>query len=309
MPSFFSILKESLTIYKKNFLIFLSILVISFLAKLLISPIAYSDLSYGAILFFILALPIASWKSLAVLYALKDQTPKSWSSIFYPYSKTIKQLIPFSIVYVLTIFTIFGGFVFLIIPGLVICVYLCLFDYVYFFEGLKGLNAMSKSFEYIKGNWQNVAAKILVLTLLLFAISWIIPHFTAKLLPLNVYKIVSDFIVELITTPITAIFLYLIYRSLAENYSTKPEKSIELVFRKREVKLKAACIFGFLAFIALFSWIVVKHPNLLLQSYKKDEQNLTEEQKQEIIKLREKYPEASQIRIRIDENNLPNTTK
>ena len=301
MKNSFTTLKESLIIYRNNFLIFASIIALSFLAKLIISPIAYSKLSYGGLIFFILMIPVFAWQNLATLYVIKNHKIKIGA--LNPYIKTANQIAPFSIVYACMIFSMIGGFVLLIIPSIILGIYLSLSSYTYFFERSKGFDALSRSIDYVMGNWFSVTRKILSLVIVLFFVGWIIPHIAAKIFPASLARIISDFLVELLTTPISAIYLYLVYLSLMELSKSKDEPKIGIVI-KRKTKLKVISALGLLSFLVFAVWMIIKNPDSF--SYKAMEQKLTEEQRQEMIRLREKYPEAQQIRIRIDEKSRSN---
>lgn len=73
-------------------------------------------------------------------------------------------------VYGLSSLAILGGFLLLIIPGLIIALYVYFPQYVYVNEGLKGLAALRRSHDLVKGNWWNLLNKLVKIGFLVIII-------------------------------------------------------------------------------------------------------------------------------------------
>lgn len=260
MPSVLSLLKESLALYKKNFLSFLILITISFLLKLLLkaagSSVIQLGLDYRVLMILALSLFASLWKSLAILYALKNQG--AGIQVFSPYLKTIPKLAPFFIVNILMIFMMLGGFILLIIPAIILSIYLSFSSFTYFFEDLRGFDALSKSFEYVKGRWVSVAGRVI----LVFTISTIIYYLTSKILPSS-FKIIFDYAFQIIFLPLGSIYYYLIYKSLVETYDSSNYS--ESAFQKRKKWLKAIFILGFIIFFALMALMIILDPKFFME--------------------------------------------
>lgn len=71
-------------------------------------------------------------------------------------------------VFILTFLVVWGGFMLLIIPGIIVSGYVYFSQYVYAVEGKRGLDALMRSRELVYGHWWDVALKILGVTLVLF---------------------------------------------------------------------------------------------------------------------------------------------
>lgn len=91
------------------------------------------------------------------------------------------------------------GYLFLIIPGIIFTVWFCIAQFVLVREDLRGMDALLKSREYVRGQWFNVALRLLLVwaaSLLLGAI------------PL------AGLLLSIVFIPYLMIFHYLLYRDL-----------------------------------------------------------------------------------------------
>ncbi len=73
-------------------------------------------------------------------------------------------------VFILTVLVSMGGFVLLIIPGIIVSIMIYFSQYVYVREGVHGLGALLRSRELVKGNWGGVFGRLFMLGLLAFLI-------------------------------------------------------------------------------------------------------------------------------------------
>lgn len=98
-------------------------------------------------------------------------------------------------------FIVTGGFLLFIIPGVIFTVWFCFAQFVLVREDYRGMDALLKSREYIRGDWFNVALRLLLVwaaSLLIGAIPFAGP------------------ILSIVFIPYVTIFHYLIYRDLTE---------------------------------------------------------------------------------------------
>lgn len=96
-------------------------------------------------------------------------------------------------------FIVFGGFMLLVIPGVIFMVWFFFAQFVLVQEDVHGMGALLKSKDYVKGEWFNVFLRLLLL--------W-----TASAL-IGAIPIVGP-ILGIVFFPYTIIFQYLIYRDL-----------------------------------------------------------------------------------------------
>ena len=101
----------------------------------------------------------------------------------------------------LTGFIICGGFIFFIIPGIIFMVWFFFAQFILIKEDVHGMDALLKSREYVRGEWFNVALRLL----LIWAASILVGA-----IPL------AGPILYIVFFPFVMIFHYLIYRDLRE---------------------------------------------------------------------------------------------
>jgi len=71
---------------------------------------------------------------------------------------------------ILSFFIVAGGFLLFIVPGIILAVWFSLALYVLVSEDLKGMNALFRSKQLVSGYWSSVFGRIILLTLVSFAI-------------------------------------------------------------------------------------------------------------------------------------------
>ncbi len=108
-------------------------------------------------------------------------------------------ILPLAWVFLLIGFIVTGGYLLFIIPGILFTVWFFFAQFVLTGEGVRGMEALLKSREYVRGQWVDVALRLL----LIWAVSIVVgavPFFGP--------------ILSLIFFPFVMIFHYLIYRDL-----------------------------------------------------------------------------------------------
>jgi predicted Zn finger-like uncharacterized protein len=110
-------------------------------------------------------------------------------------------IIPLMWIGFLTGFIIFGGFMLFIIPGIIFMVWFFFAQFILIKEDMHGMDALLKSREYVRGEWFNVALRLL----LIWAASILVGA-----IPL------AGPILYIAFFPFVMIFHYLIYRDLRE---------------------------------------------------------------------------------------------
>ncbi|MBX4201099.1 hypothetical protein KW786_03145 [Candidatus Parcubacteria bacterium] len=95
---------------------------------------------------------------------------------------------------------VLGGFILLVVPGIIFSVWFLLAKYAFVVEGKKGLQASWRSKELVKGYWWPVVGRLLVFGVLAMLISFI-PR-------------VGQFINMLFVVPFGIFYMYAIYEDL-----------------------------------------------------------------------------------------------
>ena len=128
----------------------------------------------------------------------------------------------------LTGFIICGGFILFVIPGIIFMVWFFFAQFILVKEDVHGMNALLKSREYVRGEWFNVALRLL----LIWAASVLV-----GIIPL------AGPILCIVFFPFTMIFHYLIYRDLREMKGDVPFS----VRHHRQAEM-AGCFAGWLRY-------------------------------------------------------------
>jgi hypothetical protein len=129
-----------------------------------------------------------------------------------------------------------GLFLLLIVPGIIFSIYWIFAVYVLYYEKKGILSSLKRSREIVKGNWWKVFGYLLLISLILYGVSYIIGFISfptsviynsltlaEKTVPLIIsvshflLSNLSNFLVNLIQIPITILFLKNFYLEMKEN--------------------------------------------------------------------------------------------
>lgn len=160
----------------------------------------------------------------------KEDKTVTWKEA---YKKGWTLAIPASVVGILTILFVLGGFILLIIPGIYLAISYTFVQYILFADNIQGREALRASKYYVKGYWLAVFGRSLVFGLVVGLISMLIgagsvgPQWGAIMQSIKngvEPQIQSNLFVDLIAsafsilvvTPLSTIFTYLMYKSLKE---------------------------------------------------------------------------------------------
>jgi len=268
LPGATAIFSQAWAIYKQRLGTFLGVKIISMLLTVVLiavfagSGFLFFSLLYLkfadvgivllillAILFFIIIFIIQSWEQIALLYAIKDSQERI--GVVESYRRGLDKIISYLWVSLLTVFITLGGFLLLIVPGIIFAVWFSLALFILIAEDLKGMNALLKSREYVKGKWGGVFWRLFFIVALDFII-YLVLALIFRLLKIPFGLEISRLIMGLFFTPLETTYLFLIYTNI------KALKG-EIVFAPT-IKKKAAFIFvailGLLIFLAILFSIV-----------------------------------------------------
>ncbi len=231
LPGATKIFGQAWNIYKQRLGTFLGIIVIPILILMVITAIffvaggllsvifLFSKFTVSsivlfillAILFFIIISVIQAWGQIALLYAIKDSSEKI--GIIESYRRGWHKILSYFWVYLLVSLVIFGGFLLLIVPGIIFAVWFSFAIFILIAENLKGTKALSKSKEYVKGHWWGVFWRFFFIEALISIIYLIfIPIFSLLKIPLA--SMIGEFIAILFLTPFGMTYLFMIYNNL-----------------------------------------------------------------------------------------------
>jgi len=257
----FELLKNTWEVYKKRFKVLVGIMVIPavspiffLLVYLFLSgfhfavPIAVPIIvAVVMFIFAVLIFGVSIWSSLALLFAIKDREENI--GIKESFRRAYGRVSSYLWVSVLHFFVGLGGFVMLIIPGIIFSIWFFLSTIIFVSEGHKGLNALLRSKEYVQGRWWKILWRtfcpILFYVIIASFISGIFSIFTPK----EFSQIISS-IISILIGSFMVVYLFLLYENLKQ---TRPKLVNQPVSGKRGFFVFSGIlgIFGLIAMIVI----------------------------------------------------------
>lgn len=166
----------------------------------------------GAILILIIAAILGGWTPSAVLYAIKDREERIGIKESYRRSRHLIGAMLW--VGFLTVFIVLGGTLLLIIPGIIFYAWFCFATSILVAEDMRGMDALMKSKEYVRGRWWGVLGRLLFIQLILLVGTWLIP-LVIGLFSSSIANIIR-YVVSLLSAPIVLIYTFLMYENLRD---------------------------------------------------------------------------------------------
>jgi len=188
-----------LPVYLLSIVIFLAVfgagVGVSLVAGLLAQSTRGPVIVLGTLAGFIAAMVAFFWALAALTFAVVDQK----IGVREAFGKGWERIMAFAWLYFLSGFIITGGYFLLIIPGLIFMVWFVFGQFILAEEDQRGMQALLKSKEYVKGQWFGVLGRLVVVWLVSAGLGMI--PFIGPLL-------------SLLFVPFIVIYLYLLYQDL-----------------------------------------------------------------------------------------------
>ena len=199
--------QESWTLFKRRFLILIGLCllgIVAFIAPVLLSAGLVSMTTSGGVTFVaiitvgvLVGILCGIWCFGGFLCAVVDDGLNLKGAL----ARGQGMILPLAWVSLLSGFIICGGYMLLIIPGIIFSVWFVFAQFVLVEDDVRGMSALLKSTEYLRGQWFSVALRLL----LIWAVSGIV----------SVIPLVGPFL-SLAFFPYVIIFHYLIFRDLRQ---------------------------------------------------------------------------------------------
>jgi hypothetical protein len=165
---------------------------LAFLMTLLAGGIAFIvTISLGVLV----GVACSLWCYSGFLCAVVDDTLRLEDAL----ARGRKMILPLAWIFLLTGFIVSGGYLLLIIPGVIFTVWFAFAQFIMPGENIHGMAALLKSREYVRGHWLDVALRLFLI--------WILSGFVSAI-PF------FGFILAVLFFPYVMIFHCLIYRDL-----------------------------------------------------------------------------------------------
>lgn len=263
------LLKKTWQIYKENFGTLIKTAIIPLGLFWLINIFQPFSFSLKTILFFVVSIILGiflfAWLNASLIFIIKNRENRI--SAKEGLKIGLQKAIPLFWIGILSSIIIYSGMIFLIIPGIILTIWFCLASYVLVYEDKRGMNALLKSRDLVKGYWWSVLWRMIVISgigLIIF-----LPFFSLSFLFPNLYQYPYIFPIFymlslLFLFPVNISFFALIYEDLA---AIKSKVSFREPTLKRKLKyiLMPGILIGILIILLILiiigtKGIVKDHP-------------------------------------------------
>lgn len=290
LPSAPRLFSQSIKWYSSHFQIILGITIAPLILSIFgffISSI-FTSLSLSTViigfLYVIVVLIIGFLSKLALFAAVVDEG----STVGSAYRKGLSLFWAFMWVSFLTTLSVLGGYVLLIIPGIIISIFLSQSIYVLFAEGNRGTAALIKSWHYVKGRAGSVLWRSLFFGIVILLISLVINFLiggstllsqiknightattTTQPTASKLSQIINNIINEIILFPLGIIYSYLVFAALKATKTEPLDESRERQLKKKITIFMVIGIIGIVGILVLVGTLLFKltsglHPTSLI---------------------------------------------
>lgn len=230
LPDVLVTLKEAWVFYKKRFKVLTVVASIPYLIFIvfvfffsLLAGIGLKDFFephslalFGAIgqnflplllVLFVLGL-VHFWSYLALIFVVKEGEREV--GVVEAYTETRGKVFSYWWLMILSWIVTLGGLMLFIVPGIIVSIWIAFGAYILVVENLKGMDALQKSREYVRGHWGAIFWRFFFIALFLSVITAVYTSIQAMLkYPFWLYSL--DIVFLILSTPLTVIYGFLIY--------------------------------------------------------------------------------------------------
>jgi len=247
LPGSRELLKKSFELYKSRFWSCVAILVPPAVVSILFSAIfsvtfkpgeSLPEFGFLFVIFLAALILVSLWSSIALILTIQAPEKMSFSAA---YNGAIRNLGPYVWLAFLEGFIAMGAFILFVVPGILFTIWFSLAFFVLLQEGDRGMNALVKSREYVRGYTGAVLGRYIVMILALIVVAIVI---SLLFIWLPTEGVASDIVSQVITIllePWAIAFAFLVYQSLKAikaDFVFQPAKS-------QKVKYFVVAILGY----------------------------------------------------------------
>lgn len=156
-------------------------------------------------------LVIQTWAQIATIIAIRDRNVSI--TVKEAFSQAIGFIFSYWWIYFLVGLAVLGGFILLIVPGIIFAIRYSLSGYALVVEGKKGREALQVSRSYVKGHIGEVLWRLAFVGLV-YILVFGLPSAIFEGLKMEALGASYTLIAAVILTPVAAIYSFLIYESL-----------------------------------------------------------------------------------------------
>lgn len=298
LPRASDLLKQAWNIYKQNFkkligITFILPIILAAVASVIVFalislagssngsflknfPLGFYGTSTAVVVAFIVLLCLLIFAAIivqlvaqvALLYAIKERN--QGIGIKEAYKKAWHKTHSYLWVSFLGGLAAFLGYIFFIIPGIILWVWFSLAIVIVVAEELKGTEAVLKSKEYVRGMWWAVFGRLVFLSVIFFVISFVVNIIFAiifNIIGIPELSNITNTIVNFFLIPLMFAYFYVLYENLKSIkgniiFAPSQKQKSALVFAAIVGGLIIPIIIGGIMFLVFSSTRCMKSPTL-----------------------------------------------
>ncbi len=172
------------------------------------------------------------------------------------YRQSVALFWPFVWVSILGVVVTIGGFIMLIVPGIMMGIWFLFSRYLVITEGRRGLDALVQSREYARGYWFALFGRMLLMGIVIAVLSAIVSGLLTLLITVTagaIFAPIVNILIWVFVVPFSVIYLYVIYKNVV---ALKPHLAAAPVSTSRGF-LKASGIVGVVGIVLIPIIIIV----------------------------------------------------
>lgn len=192
---------------------------------------------------------ISAWGQVALIFGVA----RPELNVRQSYAESGPRLVSFIWISVLTGLAMFAGFVLLIMPGIYLAVALAFSIVVAALENERGLGALVRSYEYVRGNWWRVLryGVFMALVGLVAYVPALLLGFAVDDTPAQFLSEIANRVTGLVFAPLGAAYLWRVYTHVRDS------KGEVVVTDKRKKQALGLIILGMVVAAAVFAAILI----------------------------------------------------
>ncbi len=250
---------DSWSLYKQRFGVLVALIAIPYIPLLAIQlwPAGSLVKSVLALVFGLVSVLILIPTIVAAISAVAKNTGFSDS-----FKRGLQLFFPLLWIGILSELAIMGGFILLVIPGIILAIGLSLSIFTLVIEDKRGTRALLQSRSYVRGHWWAVFGRLLLLYVVI-GIPLLVLQVLVSLAFGGTTGIIAYYLVSIFAAPFALVYTYTIYRSLA---ALRPELATTTSTSGRGF-LITSIIIGLIVLIVLPISIFIWLKSLVPQGY------------------------------------------
>lgn len=161
---------------------------------------------------------VSIWAFAATIRNITSTNPNISAGMSF--GEATKDILPLIFTGLLAFLFIFGGFILLIIPGIIFSFWYGQSAYVVITEGLSGKKALDQSRLYVKGNIGEIFKKGLYIGFICFLVGLAVGFFfgmAGELLHVNYLASIGSMIAQIFLNPLASVYAFLLFQYLRQS--------------------------------------------------------------------------------------------